>query len=517
MSLPKEPRQKMINVMYLVLTALLALNVSSEILNAFKVINNSLINSNAAIDSKNETIFKSFKAKIAQAETKELATIWMPKAEKAKALADEVVTYIDGLKLELKKASKLTVENGVEKFNIDNIDASTHLFVEGPGKKKGQEILAKLKSFKEQLLAIDPEIEKEFGAVLPLDLTIPKSENKSTIGKDDWAYQYFHMTPTIAAITVFSKFQNDVKNSEAAVVEYCHKKIGEVQVRYDAFQALVGQSSEYLMPGAELRITGGVGAFSKSALPTVTVDGAVVPLNAEGIAEYKTTAGGPGAYSKKVSVRFKDQNGKDQQLEKEVKYTVGSPTGISVSADAVKVLYIGVKNPISISGGSKGAEAISASIDNGSLDSKGGGKYEADVETPGAATINVTVDGKNTPFTFKVKRIPSPTPMVGVSSGGTVPANAFKAQVGVRAELKDFVFEGIKYDVSSYTIICTGRGFEQTGPKFAKNSGAYFGSEAKSFIEMCRPGSSIIIQDIMVTGPDGNRKLDGSISFNLSN
>jgi gliding motility-associated protein GldM len=517
MSLPKEPRQKMINVMYLVLTALLALNVSSEILNAFKVINNSLINSNSAIDAKNETIFKSFKAKIAQAETKELATIWMPKAEKAKQLADDVNAYLAGLQLELKKASKLKVENGVETFNEDNIDAATHLFVEGPGKKKGEEILAKLKAFKEQLLAIDPEITKEFGSSLPLNLEVPKSSNNSTIGKDDWSYQYFHMTPTIAAITIFSKFQNDIKNSEAQVVEFCHKKIGEVQVRYDAFQALVGQSSEYLMPGTELRITGGVGAFSKSALPTVTVDGAVVPLNAEGIAEYKTTAGGPGAYSKKVSVRFKDQNGKDQVLEKEVKYTVGSPTGISVSADAVKVLYIGVKNPISISGGSKGAEAINATIDNGTLENKGGGKFEADVESPGSANINVTVDGKTTPFTFKVKRIPPPTPMVGSSAGGTVPANAFKAQVGVRAELKDFVFEGVKFDISSFTLICTGRGFEATGPKVSKNNGAYFTPESKQFIDMCRPGSTVVMQDIIVTGPDGNRRLDGTLSFSLSN
>lgn len=514
MSLPKEPRQKMINVMYLVLTALLALNVSSEILNAFKTVNTSLIHSNESIDTKNATIFKAFQQDLNDAAKKELAAIWSPKAEQAKKLADEMTAYLDGLKLSLKQESKLEMVDGKEKFNEDNLDAATRLFVE-PGKKKGEELKQKLEEFKTKILAIDPEIGKEFGSTLPLDLSIPQSSDNK-VGKNDWAFSYFHMTPTIAAITILSKFQNDVKNSEAQIVEFCHKKVGEVQVRYDAFQALVGQNAEYLMPGAELRITGGVGAYSKASVPTVTIDGTNVPLNAEGVAEYKASAGNPGTYSKKVRVSFKDQNGKEQVLEKEVKYTVGSPTGITVSADAVKVLYIGVPNPISITGGAKGAEAISATIDNGSLSNKGGGKFEANVETPGKATITVTVDGKSTGSDFKVKRIPDPMPMVGNSGGGTIPVNAFKANVGVRADLKDFVFEGIKYDVTGFLLVAQGKGFEN-GAGFTQNKGAYFSSEAKSIIEKCKAGSTVAITDIYVNGPDGNRKLASSAVFNLSN
>ncbi|MBC7720905.1 MAG: gliding motility protein GldM, partial [Pedobacter sp.] len=221
----------------MVLTAMLALNLSAEILNAFRTVNYSLLNSNAAIDTKNETIFKSFKQELEQAEKKQLAAIWYPKAQKAKDLSDAVTAYLDGLKMELKKDSKLKIEDGQEKFNEDNLDAATRLLVE-PGKAKGEELRKKLQDFKDQLLAIDPEIGKEFATTLPLDLAIPKSSNKSTVGKDEWAYSYFHMTPTIAAITILSKFQNDVKNSEAQIVEFCHKKVGEVQVRYDAFQAI---------------------------------------------------------------------------------------------------------------------------------------------------------------------------------------------------------------------------------------------------------------------------------------
>ncbi|MDI9364010.1 MAG: gliding motility protein GldM [Flavobacterium sp.] len=512
MSLPKEPRQKMINVMYLVLTALLALNVSSEILNAFKTVNESLINSNKSIDEKNQTIFNSFKQELNQAEKKQIASIWLPKAEQAQKLADDMIQYLAGLQLTLKQDSKLEMVDGKEKYNEDNLDAATRLFVE-PGKAKGEELRQKLTEFKTKILAIDTAIFNEFSTTLPLNLSIPQSSDNK-IGKDDWAFSYFHMTPTIAAITILSKFQNDVKNSEAQIVEFCHKKVGEVQIRYDAFQALVGQNAEYLMPGAELRITGGVGAYSKASLPTVTIDGAIVPLNAEGVAEYKASAGNPGTYSKKVRVSFKDQNGKVQVLEKEVKYTVGSPTDITVSADAVKVLYIGVANPISITGGAKGAESITATIDNGSISDKGNGKYEANVETPGKATISVSSDGKTTPFNFKVKRIPSPQPMVGQSAGGSISVNTFKAQVGVRAELIDFVFQGIKYDVTSFLLVAQGKGF-QSG-EFAQNRGAYFTPEAKAIIEKCKAGSTVVLQDIIVSGPDGSRKLDGVVAFNLT-
>jgi len=95
MALPKEPRQKMINLMYLVLTALLALNVSSEILNAFKTVDASLINSNNVIDQKNALLFKSFADKKSHEETKELATIWGAKADQAKNYSDAVSKYID--------------------------------------------------------------------------------------------------------------------------------------------------------------------------------------------------------------------------------------------------------------------------------------------------------------------------------------------------------------------------------------------------------------------------------------
>ena len=516
MSLPKEPRQKMINVMYLVLTALLALNVSSEILNAFKTVNKSLENSNGAIDGKNKTLFDSFKDLLGKAETKDSAAVWAPKAHKAQELADQVTSYLDDYKLKLKKAGKLIIDkDGKEQFSLDNLDASTKLFVEGEGKKNGEELFQKLKDFKEQILAIDPKMAAELEPSLPLDLSIP--ESKSELGKKDWAYSYFHMTPIIASITILSKFQNDVKNCEAQVVEYCHKQIGAVKVVYDKFQAIASQSSEYLMPDQELTITGGVGAFSSAAQPTVTVDGSSVPLGPDGTAIYKTKVGGPGSYTKKVTITFKKPNGEVGTLDKEIKYTVGSPTGASVSADATKIFYIGLDNPITVSGGTKGDEATHATIDNGSITKTGAGKYSVKVTSGTSAVVTVAVDGGNsTPFSFRVKPIPDPVAMVGRSKGGKLSANEFKSQQGLRADLENFIFEGVKYNVMSYTIYATGKGFTEN-PGIAQNNGAAFSSEARRIIDRCVNGTTVTFDDIKAVGPDGRTRSLPLIGFNLTN
>ncbi|MEX6690452.1 gliding motility protein GldM [Danxiaibacter flavus] len=507
MALPKEPRQKMINLMYLVLTALLALNVSAEILNAFKTVNTSLKNSNDMIDVKNDELFKSFQAKMKDEKTRERATLWNGKAEQAKKLADDLSTYIEDLKTRLKKESGLEIIDGAEHYREDETNTPTRVMIEAR-EAQGKVLYDKLEAFKNQLLAIDPEVKTAFEKTLPIDLRVPETENKAN---RDWSSAYFRMTPTIAAVTILSKFQNDVKNSEAQVVDFCHRKVGEVEVIYDAFQAFAGTNSQYLMPGQELVVTAGVGAFSKKAQPTVTVDGAPVTLNADGVAEYKSAVGGPGTYTKKVKITFIKPDGTPAELIKDVQYTVGSPTGISVSADAVKVLYVGLTNPLSITGGAKGAESIQATIDQGSIVNKGGGKYDVTVTKAGSATINVTSEGKTTPFQFRVKTVPDPVAKVGQSKGGPMAVNEFKAQFGVRADLENFVFENVKFNISSFTLVLTGAGFPQL--QYRQVNGDSFDA-VRNLIENCRPGSTVTIDEIKATGPGGTRTLP-PIVFNL--
>jgi len=516
MSLPKEPRQKMINMMYLVLTALLALNVSAEILNAFKTVDRSLMIASGVAEQKNQEIFKSFKAKLEDPTSREKAAIWEPKAQQAKRISDELYNYIETLKSELKKESGLKTVDGKEEFKEDDLDAGTRLLVQRApeGKGKGKELFEKLKAYKEQLLSIDPEMKKEIEVGLPLDLTIPPTSSEA--GKSDWSYAYFHMTPTIAAITILSKFQNDVRNSESKAVEFCHKQIGQVEIIYDQFQAFAGTNTQYLMPGEELVITAGIGAFSKAAQPSVSIDGANVSLNAEGTAEYKTRVGGSGAGIKRVRISYAKPDGTTAVVEKEIKYTVGIPAGLTVSTDKTRVFYKGLENPLSVTGGG-GDEKVNVSIEGAGASLRKAGPGQYIVTCTQLGTVNVVAnDGKNVQkIAIPVKRVPDPIVVVGGSAGGAMPANVFRVQSGAIAELRDFVFEGVAYKVMSFMLICTGKGFDE--PEFAEvNSASFKDAAAQALIRRCQAGSTVTIGEIKVLEPGGgSRKLDQNITFIL--
>jgi gliding motility-associated protein GldM len=515
MSLPKEPRQKMINIMYLVLTALLALNVSSEILNAFKTIEQSLNSASTIIVRKNADIYKSLKTKLADPKTAEKAAIWAPKAEQAHAYADAMYTYVESLKQELKVESGLKIKEGKEEYKEDDLDATTRLFLKSKsGASKGKELYNKLEQFKADLSAIDPLIAKEVIPNLPLDLSIPTTS--SIAGKGDWAYAYFNMTPSVAAITILTKFQNDIRNSEAQVVEFCHKEIGEVELVYDQFNAFAASNSQYLMSGEELVITAGVGAFSSAAKPTISIDGVVIPVGVDGSAVYKSVAGSTsGIQRKRVRISFIKPNGETAVVEKEVQFSVGSPSGLVVSTDKTRVFYKGLDNPLSITGGG-GGEKINVTVEGAgtSIRKAGSGQYIVTSTQTGTAVVTVNDGKQSQKLAIPVKRVPDPIAIVGGSAGGNMAAGKFRAQGGVIADLRDFVFEGVKFNVLSYIVIATGKGFDE--PDFAEVNGPAFSGGATALIRKCQAGTTVTIGEIKVSEPGGgSRRLDQTITFIL--
>ncbi len=505
MALPKEPRQKMINMMYLVLTALLALNVSSEILNAFKTVNNSLDKSNAIIDESNQGISASMKEMLEDPNLKERAAMWKPKADEALALTSEASKYINDLK------QQLLVEAGLKEdgtYKEDNLDAASRLFEK---KGEGEKLHERLKKFKEDILKVlTPELAKEIEASLPIDLEKPKTENA---GNNTWSAAYFRMTPTIAAVTILSKFDNDVKRSGNLVANRCMEQVGKVKLVLNKFEPLVSQNTEYTLPGQPIKITAGLGAFSTENLPTVTINGSPRPVDpATGTASWETTASGGGDQKVNVVVTYTNPStGQKETLTKPVKYTVGQPSGASIFLEKMNVMYIGVDNPITVSSGSGKAEKMSVSFTGGSISGAGGGgKYIANPTTPGPATVNVNIEGKSYPFPIRVKYLPDPVPVVGQQSGGKMPSAQFKQMGGLRAILKDSEFDA-PFQVVSYTLAGNGAGFQQYTP--VQLNGPAWGSNA--VISQCKPGSTVFMDDIIARGPDGkNRKLP-SIVFQL--
>jgi len=508
MSLPKEPRQKMINLMYLVLTAMLALNVSSEILNAFKTVNNSLNNANTIIDNKNQAISKSFEEMVNDPKTKDKALIYKPEADKARKIADDVYNYIDGLKTELKKEAGSHIENGEEKFAEENLEAATRLF---DTKGKGKELLQKLNDFKTNILDVDPEVKKQFAEALPLDLSVPKS--KSGNSKMTWTTAYFHMTPTIAALTILSKFQNDVKNSEAAVLDYLHSKVGEVKVQYDQFAAIADADKSYAMEGDEIHITAGVGAFSAAAKPNITIGGVSQSLKPDGTVFYTTKATGVGDHSVTVNIEFTKPDGTKAVVPKIVKYTVGMQSGASIFLEKMNVAYIGVDNPINVSGGSVGSEKVKVSFTGGGdVRSLGGGEYTINPTTTGINSLVVDAGGKKTTFPIRCKYLPNPVAVVSDKQGGAIAAAEFKAQGGLIAKLLESEFDA-RFQVISFRLGAYGGAI--SSPLDFPNNGPRWTGDAASLVNRASPGTKMYFDDIRVKGPDGRERQLPSIFFTL--
>jgi gliding motility-associated protein GldM len=507
MALPKEPRQKMINMMYLVLTALLALNVSAEILNAFKTVNTTLLKSNSVLNTSTDKVFTAFDALKKDPANQEKANEWYPKAKKAQDLTANVFNHIEKLKDSMMRAAGYAPEKGDTAFNESNLDVPTRIM----DKNGGGPILKKmLEDYKKQILAIDPEINANLANKIPINLDVPPSQTHTT-GNDDWTAAYFRMTPTIAALTILSKFQNDVKNTENQVTNYCLTKVGAVVYKFDKFEPLIGSNATYFMPGDEMEINAGLGAFNSELKPTVTINGQSIAVNENGMANHKFKVSGSGSI--KVRVAFKDPNtGKNEVLEKDLPYTVGMPSGASVFLEKMNVLYVGVENPMTISGGSGKREAMRVSFAGGNISNTGGDKWVAKPTQTGMSEIVVTTDRQTFKFPMRLKQLPLATGFVGTSKGGRVPAATFKAQGGLIARLEDSEFQ-VAYVVQSYTLAANGGPFQTYTA--APNEGNRWNGNAANIVSRATPGTTLFFDQILVKGPDGKVREIAPMVFQL--
>ncbi len=496
MALPREPRQKMINIMYLVLTAILALNVSAEILEAFKTVDTSLKNSTANITKSNDVLYKSLTDKLADPQSHEKAAIWQPKAIMAQDLSAKMSEYIDDLKEQLKQGAGKKMVDGKESFKEDNLDASTRLF-ETHG--KGPELEKKLMEYKEAMMGIDSSIRTQFENNFPVSVEIPKGQEGKV---RSFTSTYFHMTPTVAALTMLSKFQNNIKNAENQVITYCHNQIGAVKVIYDKFQPIAAASSTYLMPGQELVVTAGVGAFNAAAKPVISIGGTTISLNENGVAEKKFNVSGSGNQRVHVSINYTKPDGTPDHLEKDIDYTVGIPGGAAVMLDKMNVFYIGVDNPVTI-GSPVGWDKTNVSMSGGTISGTGSSRMVR-VTTVGPASIVVTADGHSSTYPFRVKRIPDPVFKVG-DGKVRMPSVSFKSQQYCRAELEAFDFD-TKYSIVSATVYFSGANFPNVATAQINGNGL---AGLANFISRCGPGSVVTFDNVKVSGPDGVRVIEG--------
>lgn len=502
MSLPKEPRQLMINLMYLVLTALLALNVSNEILHAFKVINQSISESNGSIEGKNKELFDQI-AENAKQPGHEKVIPYMQRAELVKKEADDMYNYLEGWKERIIQESGGKDHEG----NIareDNIDATTLLLVDkGGGDTLKRRILA-LRSF--LIGKLDPVDTAAIAKQIPLKIENPKKSDNNP--QADWKVSYFHNMPTMAAITLFSKFQNDVRNSESQIIKQLFEEAHSKDFKFDAIKAIAVPRTSYVLAGQKVEADIMLAAYNKTVQPSVTANTGKVNPAKEGVASWEGVASGVGLQTIKGTVSL-NMGDRIEKQEYEFKYMVGS-TGASIQLDKMNVFYIGVPNPITVSAAGYSLEDISVNIPNAKVEpdaAAGKGHYIVNVSQEGE--VNAAIDAKTSTgmkpvgsMKVRVKMIPDPIGEVGGKSGGGMPANIFRAQLGIAAVLKNFDFDA-RFKVVSFSFSMQPKRGEYVGP-FAVNGSRFDGSSDVEKVRVkCKPGDRVFMEDIKAKGPDG--------------
>ena len=530
MSIPKEPRQLMINIMYLVLTAMLAMNVSAEVFNAFKVLNKGLVESNKALDYTNEPMQQAI---YEAAKAKPSFQTYADRVEPIRQEAQILSNFISGIKDSLIHESggyvvdKETQEYTSTLVGEKNIDVTTRILVDNPLTQgntdgKGEELKERLLDFRTKISDyINEEDRENFQTeiAVKVDDATWKASDKAS-----WSHMNFDKMPLQAVIPIFNKYINDVKSTEAAALNYLGKKVGlgQEDVAIGGFTVVAAPEKSYIIKGEPYSADIFLSAFTgndSGAKVKLLVNDQPLRMDEKGKAQYKinTSTIGPKTYSATAQV-YNPITEKTVSYTKEFSYEVGERS-VAISPTKMNVLYIGVDNPIEISAAGTNSNSLRASMTGqggGTIRRVSNGSFIAKVSTPTRkgefAKINVVAEGMNLSKDFRVKRIPDPTPQLSDSKGGAMSSGEFRLQNGLFAVLKNFEFEA-DCKIVQYKLVRVPKRGDAT---VLINTGARFLPESKTLIQKAKRSDRFYFEDILCKCPGDVRPRDlGTTVFKI--
>lgn len=516
MALPKDPRQLMINLMYLVLTAMLALNITKEVLNAFQTINTSIESSNGSITGKNNKFYEQFDAASKNPSESEKVKPYKEKAEAIKAESQKLIAYLESLKDTTIDRSGGYEEgpNGTKVIkSLENIDAATRLFVE---EKRGDDVKAKLRSFVNFLVdRVNPTDSANFRKQFPIQIADMSKSDENPTG--DWSFGTFHNIPVVATIAMLSKFQNDIKNSESMVLEHLLTQVHLEDYKFDALVPIAVTKNSYALEGQEVEATIMLAAYNKSANPIISSSAGAVQTK-DGVGTLKFKASGAGLKTVNGVINI-DKAGKKESYPYKFEYMVGS-AGASLQLDKMNVMYIGVDNPITLSASGYNIEDVALSMPGAELKpGPGKGTYVARVSKEGKIDWSINAKSRSgagmakvSGGQIRVKLIPNPQATIMGKSSGLFPTAQFKVQRGILANVDGFDFE-TKFQVTKFRFTWVPKIGD---PKELEVKGPLFTNDVANVMQRIRPGDRVIMENIKAVGPDGRERSINSITFNLN-
>lgn len=529
---PETPRQKMINMMYIVLTAMLALNVAAEVLEAFRVVDSSLIQTLKAVDMKNAQVYASFEQAYVENPTK--VEEWKQKADVVRTETKNMISYVDQLKEELVKGSGSSPVNADNPYSVDGfyyvtesgdtLELKNEQDLNAPSEimitqKKAEELKSRIEAYKQNLISLltDDDTELKNTILQELDTSDPPVDLKEGGEKKTWEIQQFDNKPIVAVLTLLSKIQIDVKNSEANLINYLYAQIDAGSFKFNKLAATVIPNSNVILQGEEYVANVFLAAEDTTQQPQIIINGKSYDVK-DGKATYRVPADKVGEFSWGGVIKYKTPAGIIQNYRFEQEYQVTKPS-VTMSATKMNVFYRGLKNPFDVGGGGIPKENLQVSMTNGKI-TKAGDSYliePTELDEQGKKTkVNVyaNIGGQRRLIgtsDWRVKKVPDPVAQVAGKAGGTIRKERLLVEDGVMAVLEDFDFD-FKYTVTEFTLEATGPG-GYTNPWDSKSN--RFTQQQKDQIRRLSPNSSVFITNIKAIGDDGEVRTLNPINFKI--
>lgn len=555
----ETPRQKMIGMMYLVLTALLAMNVSKEILNAFIIVNDGLETTTNSFVDKIENQYDAFKASHEENPVK-VGPYWN-KAQKIQKKASELASYINEMKARAMAATEKGDQELWQEFTgkdqngkdtvlslwmcnaKDNYDATTNMLIGAEpanpieGDFTATQLQSKLEEYRDLLKGeIDSDDKKKtYDAMFDFSAITKKDGTE-----EQWVNNNFYHQTLAATITLLSKLQGDVRTSEADAISYLMQSVDAASFKFNKLVPVVNTQSNLVSLGDSFKADIFLAAFDTTKFPEMVygaetafdeetgkfAEGSAQPLNVvNGVGKFGIKPTQAGEKTWKGVIKYETQAGVTN-YPFIVNYKV-SDAGAVIDPSAMNVFYKGIDNPMSISVPGADSDKLKVSCDVPGVkikpNPKGkGGDYF--VLIPGSVkkrecTISVMAEnafGVMKPAgekKFRIKIIPPATPLLKGKrpSDNSIPLGSLKRADEMKCILENFVFEGVKYEVTRFEFSFMKGGSLVSYP----NRGSRLGSDVQGAINTLRKGQAVTFSNIFVKGPDGIEKPAANLSFKV--
>ena len=501
-------------MMYLFLTAMLAINVSDEVLEAFTIIDNGLAKTTSTFEEKNQRTYDAFKTAydVNPAKVEESYN----NSEKIKNASNELVTMIDSLKHKIvQKADGDDYDPSLKSIKKkDNLDIPAEvMIVAGHGKKLKEAIV----EYRELLRGLVAEKDTALIHSIEGNLNTDKpAKTKKSGPNHSWESQQFSNTPLIGAVTLLSKIQSDIRNTEADVVNYLFNQIEAESFKFNDLRAEVYAKSSYILKGDTYEAKVFLAAVDTTQDPTVIVNdyGRLSNFDEKGRGIYRVKANEVGVKKWAGLLTFQTPSGGTVERRFESEYIVAEPN-VVVSPTKMNVFYVGVKNPVSISAPGFTSDRIRATMSNGKL-SQRGNDYIAEPKVAfrdAQVSVEANFDGEWRPLRtvdFRVKPIPDPVAKIADMNGGRIKKNLLLAQTGVDAVMDNFDFD-LEFKITGFTVSTIQKGF--TVDQSSRTD--TFTPEQIAMFRNLKRNNKVYIEDIRAVGPDGVTRRLPAIVFRI--